>query len=102
RRRPETSQRAPEKSGAAEQPRCTACLPGRKCCEVHGLRGYLLMAEEAPGPATRPSLLLRIRDPRDEQSWGLFRDVYGPLVWQHCRRRGLQYAEPAAVTQRGV
>ena len=50
-------------------------------------------------PATRPSLLLRIRDPRDTQSWQDFVDVYGPLVYGYCRRRGLQDADAAEVMQ---
>jgi RNA polymerase sigma-70 factor (ECF subfamily) len=50
-------------------------------------------------PATRPSLLLRIRDPRDSESWQRFVDIYGPLVYRSCRRRGLQDADAAEVMQ---
>jgi len=53
-----------------------------------------------PGvPATRPSLLLRIRDPQDSSSWQRFVDLYGPLVYRFCRQRGLQDADAAEVMQ---
>jgi RNA polymerase sigma factor (sigma-70 family) len=50
-------------------------------------------------PTTRPSLLARIRDPRDSAAWGEFVDVYGPLVYDYGRRRGLQDADAADLTQ---
>jgi RNA polymerase sigma-70 factor (ECF subfamily) len=50
-------------------------------------------------PLTRPSLLLRIRDPNDHASWQTFADVYGPLVYRTCRGKGLQHADAAEVTQ---
>ena len=50
-------------------------------------------------PVTRPSLLLRVRDPRDAQAWTRFVDVYTPLVFNFCRRRGLQAADAADVAQ---
>jgi RNA polymerase sigma-70 factor (ECF subfamily) len=57
------------------------------------------MPQDAPDSSTRPSLLLRLRDPRDAESWQAFVDVYGPLVYRHCRGRGLQDADAAEVTQ---
>jgi RNA polymerase sigma factor (sigma-70 family) len=50
-------------------------------------------------PTTRPSLLARIRDPRDGVAWAEFVDVYGPLVYDYGRRRGLQDADAADLTQ---
>jgi RNA polymerase sigma factor (sigma-70 family) len=50
-------------------------------------------------PPTRPSLLARIRDPRDGVAWSEFVDVYGPLVYDYGRRRGLQDADAADLTQ---
>jgi RNA polymerase sigma-70 factor (ECF subfamily) len=44
-------------------------------------------------------LLQRIRDPRDSASWNSFVEVYGPLVYRHCRRRGLQHSDAEDVTQ---
>src|SRR5262245_19943391 len=57
------------------------------------------MAGSSWGPPTRPSLLRRIRDPRDAEAWNVFVEVYGPLVYRHCRRRGLQHADAEDVTQ---
>ena len=49
--------------------------------------------------ATRPSLLLRLRDPKDDEAWRTFVDTYTPLVYAYCRRRGLQDSDVADVTQ---
>jgi RNA polymerase sigma factor (sigma-70 family) len=48
---------------------------------------------------TRPSLLLRIRDPRDAEAWRTFANLYAPLVFQHCRRKQLQDADATDLTQ---
>jgi len=50
-------------------------------------------------PTTRPSLLVRLRDPRDERAWGEFLELYGPLVERLAVRRGLQAADAADLTQ---
>jgi RNA polymerase sigma-70 factor (ECF subfamily) len=50
-------------------------------------------------PTTRPSLLVRLRDARDERAWGQFVDLYAPLVYGYARRRGLQDADAADLTQ---
>jgi RNA polymerase sigma-70 factor (ECF subfamily) len=50
-------------------------------------------------PATRHSLLVRIRDVRDAEAWAQFVDVYAPLVYRFARRRGLQDADAADLTQ---
>jgi len=56
--------------------------------------------ESKPSEAlTRPSLLRRIRDPRDTEAWRTFVDVYGPLIYRHGRSRGLEDAYAAEVTQ---
>src|SRR5262249_4258846 len=57
------------------------------------------MAGNTVGGQTRASLLLRIRDPGDTVAWQAFVDVYGPLIYRHCRRRGLQDADAADRTQ---
>lgn len=49
--------------------------------------------------ATRPSLLLRLRDPKDAEAWRTFVGTYTPLVYAYCRRRGLQASDVADVTQ---
>jgi RNA polymerase sigma-70 factor (ECF subfamily) len=51
-------------------------------------------------PDTRPSLLVRLRDPRDAAAWATFVEVYGPLVYGECRRRGLRHEDAEDVTQK--
>jgi RNA polymerase sigma-70 factor (ECF subfamily) len=48
---------------------------------------------------TRPSLLVRLRDPRDQEAWRTFVDVYGPLIYAFGRKNGLQDADAADLTQ---
>ena len=50
-------------------------------------------------PSTRPSLLVRLRDPRDEPAWAEFVEIYEPLIHQLARRRGLQPADAADLAQ---
>jgi RNA polymerase sigma factor (sigma-70 family) len=50
-------------------------------------------------PLTRPSLLVRIRDPRNAQAWSEFVDVYAPLVYGFARKHHLQDADAADLTQ---
>lgn len=49
--------------------------------------------------ATRPSLLVRIRDFRDELAWGEFSKLYTPLIYRFARSSGLQDADASLVTQ---
>jgi len=56
-------------------------------------------------PTTRASLLVRLRDARDDEAWRQFVRLYAPLVYQFARRKGLQDADAADLTQdvlRGV
>lgn len=48
---------------------------------------------------TQPSLLLRIRDERDADSWSQFVATYRPLVMGFLRKRGLQDADAADLAQ---
>ncbi len=50
-------------------------------------------------PATRVTLLERIRDPRDQQAWAEFVALYGPLLFRFARRRLPQDEDAADVTQ---
>jgi RNA polymerase sigma-70 factor (ECF subfamily) len=50
-------------------------------------------------PTTRPSLLLRLRDPADDRAWAEFADLYGPLIRRVARQRGLQDADAADLQQ---
>jgi RNA polymerase sigma factor (sigma-70 family) len=49
--------------------------------------------------ATRPSLLVRIRNLHDREAWGQFVEIYAPLVYAMARRRGLQDADACDLTQ---
>ena len=50
-------------------------------------------------PSTRASLLVRLRDPRDEAAWTEFVDLYAPLIYGYLRRQGLQDADAMDVSQ---
>jgi RNA polymerase sigma-70 factor (ECF subfamily) len=50
-------------------------------------------------PATRQSLLLRLRDLQDHEAWTQFVDVYAPLIYAYVRKRGVQDADAADLTQ---
>lgn len=53
-------------------------------------------------PETRPSLLLRLREPQDQQAWAEFVSIYQPLVLRVLKQRGLQDADALDVTQQVV
>jgi RNA polymerase sigma factor (sigma-70 family) len=50
-------------------------------------------------PVTRPSLLLRVRNPDDVEGWRQFESAYGDLIIRYCRRRGLQFADSEDIRQ---
>ena len=50
-------------------------------------------------PETRASLLLRLRDPRDQSAWGVFLQIYEPLIFRLARCRGAQDADAREITQ---
>src|SRR5687767_199408 len=50
-------------------------------------------------PLTRASLLVRIRDGRDQDAWQQFVQLYAPVVYGFARKRGLQDADAADVMQ---
>jgi RNA polymerase sigma factor (sigma-70 family) len=50
-------------------------------------------------PTTRPSLLVRLRNPQDERAWHEFTAIYSPLVYRLARRKGLQDADAADLVQ---
>lgn len=51
-----------------------------------------------PNP-TRPSLLLRLRDPADAEAWRTFELLYRDLILGYCRRRGLQWSDADDIRQ---
>jgi RNA polymerase sigma factor (sigma-70 family) len=51
------------------------------------------------GPSTNASLVLRLRDPRDEGAWCEFVQIYEPMIFNLVRRKGFQEADAAEITQ---
>jgi RNA polymerase sigma factor (sigma-70 family) len=50
-------------------------------------------------PATRASLLVRLRDGGDAVAWQEFVRLYGPVIYGFARKRGLQDADAADLMQ---
>jgi RNA polymerase sigma-70 factor (ECF subfamily) len=53
-------------------------------------------------PATRASLLVRLRDPQDDAAWAEFVALYAPLLYGFARKQGLQDADAVDVSQEVV
>jgi RNA polymerase sigma-70 factor (ECF subfamily) len=50
-------------------------------------------------PVTRASLIIKLRDPGDEDAWSEFVALYDPLVYRLARRKGLQDADARDLCQ---
>jgi RNA polymerase sigma-70 factor (ECF subfamily) len=50
-------------------------------------------------PPTRASLLVRLHDSQDHEAWREFVRLYAPMVYRFARRKGLQDADAADLTQ---
>ena len=50
-------------------------------------------------PATRASLLVRLRDQRDQDAWREFVDLYVPVIYRYARKQGLQDADAVDLSQ---
>ncbi|HVX60594.1 MAG TPA: sigma-70 family RNA polymerase sigma factor [Pirellulales bacterium] len=50
-------------------------------------------------PETRLSLIVRLKDRRDQQAWAEFLEIYGPLVQRLALAKGLQHADAEDVAQ---
>jgi RNA polymerase sigma-70 factor (ECF subfamily) len=53
----------------------------------------------AEAPATRISLLNRIKDRSDSDAWAEFARLYGPVIYSFARKRGLQDADAVDLVQ---
>lgn len=53
----------------------------------------------AEAPETRASLLVRVRDARDGPAWSRFVQIYAPLIHGFARKKNLQDADAADLTQ---
>jgi RNA polymerase sigma factor (sigma-70 family) len=50
-------------------------------------------------PDTRPSLLVRLCDPKDDRAWTEFTAIYSPLIYRLARRQGFQDADALDLVQ---
>lgn len=57
------------------------------------------MTSSDQAPETRPSLILRLRNPDDMLAWQEFVEIYQPLIRSLAIRRGLQVADSDDVVQ---
>lgn len=53
----------------------------------------------AASPETQPSLLVKIRDEDDGESWSRFVEIYTPAIFGFLKLQGLQDADAADLTQ---
>lgn len=58
-----------------------------------------MQQKTANGPETSSSLLMRIRDSSDSDSWQRFEAVYAPIIRGYCRRRGFQSTDIDDIAQ---
>lgn len=58
-----------------------------------------IMRQEEPIEPTRQTLILKIRDPRDQRAWSEFVAVYTPMIVRYCRYHRLQDADVADTVQ---
>lgn len=57
------------------------------------------MTSLTSGPETRQSLLIRLRNSRDDQAWAEFTAIYEPVIYRMSQARGLQDADAREVVQ---
>ena len=50
-------------------------------------------------PATRATLLIKVRDSQDQVAWNQFVEIYAPLIHRYGLHRGLQDADAADLAQ---
>ena len=50
-------------------------------------------------PETRPSLILRVRDPNDADAWNQFATLYRPVILRLASRKGIQAADAEDLAQ---
>jgi RNA polymerase sigma factor (sigma-70 family) len=50
-------------------------------------------------PETRPSLLIRVRDPADQAAWQEFVEIYRPVILRIAQYKGVQAADAEDIAQ---
>lgn len=48
---------------------------------------------------TRETLLMRLRDTENQPAWEEFVSIYAPVLFAHCRKRGLSFEDASDLTQ---
>ena len=51
------------------------------------------------GPETRKSMLVRLRDPLQDEAWSEFVTIYEPLIYRLARNKGIQHSDAEDLTQ---
>jgi RNA polymerase sigma-70 factor (ECF subfamily) len=99
--------RDPQRGAVAALPGAAAaraCIKYPAARQVRSAGAYwkvnaLSRGPMAETPATRASLLVRLRDPRDADAWAQFLALYAPVVYGYARKQGLQDADAADLCQ---
>lgn len=68
-------------------------------CDSHRIVARFVYGIGAVALTTHPSLLQRVKDPKDGKSWREFFGIYEPLLCQYARRRGLDREMAEEVAQ---
>jgi len=74
----------------------------RFACQISAGRVYKLMGDGllmSSAPETRPSLLIRVRDPADQAAWREFVEIYRPVILRLARQKRMQTADAEDVAQ---
>jgi RNA polymerase sigma-70 factor (ECF subfamily) len=74
-------------------------LTFRLCGSDATPRKQSTMPANGPWPTTQTNLLFQIRELENRVAWRSIVDIYGPLIFEFCTRRGLQGVDAEDVTQ---
>lgn len=75
---------------------CSRRVKGFARQTVHRKEGLGSMSK---APPTQPSLLLKLKDKKDEAAWSQFVEVYTPLIYGFARKHGVQDADASDLSQ---
>lgn len=69
------------------------------CYNARALGDHATSQPTIDPQVTRASLLIRVRDPKDNLAWSQFAEIYMPLIFGYCAKRGIQQSDAADVAQ---
>ena len=72
-------------------------VPMTVCREPFQFKSVLQL--RSSNPETRPSLLQMLNSENDQQAWSEFTEIYSPVIYRYCRKKGLQEADALEVLQ---